>query len=366
MASIKRRDDGVWRARYRDAAGREHAKHFDRRVDAQRWIDEVTASVVTGMYVDPAAGKVTFKAYADAWSAAQPWRAKTRTRVESALRVHISPVIGDRPIAAVRTSEVQALVSGLSTTLAPYSVKIVYTTLRSVFRAAELDRVIPRTPCVRIALPGVSRKHLTIPDVSTLRAIATHLPSRFAAVPLVAAGLGLRPGEVFGLEVADVDFLRRVVTVTRQLDGQRHTAPLKTSASYRTVPLPKVVGAALAAHLAATGRRDGLIFQEDDGRPVRLSEANRAWRRACAKADAVGLRMHDCRHAYASALIAAGESVKTIQARMGHASAMVTLDVYGHLWPDSEEQTRAAVDAWLGAPADSVRTDETKAQVSAP
>ncbi|HEX3823185.1 MAG TPA: site-specific integrase, partial [Mycobacteriales bacterium] len=173
------------------------------------------------------------------------------------------------------------------------------------------------------------------------------------------------PGEIFGLEVADVDFLRRIVIVSRQLDGKRNTAPLKTAASYRTVPLPDVVGEALAAHLAATGRKSGLVFREDDGRGFRLSEANRAWRAACLKAESVGLRLHDCRHAYASALIAAGESVKTIQARMGHASAMVTLDVYGHLWPDSEEQTRSAVDAWLGAPADSARTDSEKPQVSA-
>jgi hypothetical protein len=61
---------------------------------------------------------------------------------------------------------------------------------------------------------------------------------------------------------------------------------------------------------------------------------------------------------YASTLIAAGQSVKTVQVRRGHASAMVTLDVHGHLRPDSEELTRAAVDAWLVAPADSVRTGE--------
>ena len=52
MASIQKRPDGRWRARYRDANNKEHAKHFDRKVDAQRWVDEVTASIVTGQYVD--------------------------------------------------------------------------------------------------------------------------------------------------------------------------------------------------------------------------------------------------------------------------------------------------------------------------
>jgi transposase-like protein len=59
MASVARRPDGQWRARYRDAAGKEHSKHFGRKVDAQRWLDEVTTAVVTGRYVDPGAGRVT-------------------------------------------------------------------------------------------------------------------------------------------------------------------------------------------------------------------------------------------------------------------------------------------------------------------
>ena len=60
--------------------------------------------------------------------------------------------------------------------------------------------------------------------------------------------------------------------------------------------------------------------------------------------------MHSLRHLYASQLIRHGESVKTVQARLGHASASETLDTYSHLWPDSEERTREAVDeAWRGA-----------------
>jgi hypothetical protein len=56
VASIAKRPDGQWRARYRDAAGKEHSKHFDRKIDAQRWLDEVTTAIVTGQYVDPRSG----------------------------------------------------------------------------------------------------------------------------------------------------------------------------------------------------------------------------------------------------------------------------------------------------------------------
>jgi hypothetical protein len=77
MASIARRPDGTWRPRYRDAEGKEHARHFARKADAQRWLDEVTASIVTGTYVDPRAGKVTFRDYAVEWLAMQPLRPTT-------------------------------------------------------------------------------------------------------------------------------------------------------------------------------------------------------------------------------------------------------------------------------------------------
>ena len=51
--SIARRPNGKWRARYRDETGHEHTRHFDRKVDAQQWLDQVTATVVTGTYADP-------------------------------------------------------------------------------------------------------------------------------------------------------------------------------------------------------------------------------------------------------------------------------------------------------------------------
>jgi len=73
-------------------------------------------------------------------------------------------------------------------------------------------------------------------------------------VPYTAAGLGLQPGEVFGLKVPDVDFLGRRVTVERQLDEDQTLVPLKTASSYRMVPLPDVVGVKLAEHVKRTGR----------------------------------------------------------------------------------------------------------------
>jgi integrase len=159
------------------------------------------------------------------------------------------------------------------------------------------------------------------------------------------------------------DFLRRQLVVDRQLLLTRpHTfGEPKTRSSVRTVPMPQVVVDALAAHIAAYPPGEhGLLFTNTRGGMPNRDDMARAFRAAALEAGAPdGTRLHDLRHYYASLLIRHGESVKVVQARLGHASATETLDTYSHLWPDAEDLTRSAVDDVLGAAvADSSRTEE--------
>ena len=104
MTNIAKRSDGKWRARYRDDAGKQHARHFRRKVDAQRWLDEVTAAVVTGQYVDPKAGRITFREYAEHWRQAQVHRPSSAAHVEGMLRRHAYPTFGDRQLSTILPS----------------------------------------------------------------------------------------------------------------------------------------------------------------------------------------------------------------------------------------------------------------------
>jgi integrase len=368
MASIKRRDDGVWRARYRDESGREHARHFARKVDAQRWIDETTTSVVTGMYVDPGAGRVTLREYAEQWRSGQVHREGTVVQVEGILRRHVYPVLGDRPISSVLPSDVQSLVKRLSTTprtgsrrpLSPATVGVAHRVLSAIFKSAVADRRLASSPCVGTRLPKVEKRKVEPISTEQVRALVAAMPERYRALVLLAVGTGMRQGEVFGLTVDRVDFLRRSLTVDRQLVGISGRVPFfgppKTAASVRVIPLPSVIVDALAAHLS-TFPTDGLIFTNEAGDMIRRSNFGTMWRRVTKSVGLDGLHFHDLRHFYASLLIRHGESVKTVQARLGHANAAETLDTYSHLWPDSDDRTREAVDLVLADPlADSLRT----------
>lgn len=102
MASIARRPDGTYRPRFRDETGKEHARHFKRKVDAQRWLDEQTAAMVTGAYVDPRSGRVSLLEYAQQWRATQVVRPTTALAYERVLRRNAYPRLGSRPLASIR------------------------------------------------------------------------------------------------------------------------------------------------------------------------------------------------------------------------------------------------------------------------
>src|ERR1035437_8166696 len=259
MASIKRREDGQWRARYRDDSGREHAKHFGRKIDAQRWIDETTAAVVTGQYVDPKAGKTTVRQYATAWQSAQVTREHSTRNTDVALRLHVLPHIGGRTLGSVRPSDMQALVKTLSATLAPGTVRETYKVAGRMFAAAVDDRIVAASPCHQIRLPRDDRPEVIAPSVEQITALAGAVSPRYRALVVLLAGSGLRIGEALGLQVSDVDFLRRMVKVERKRLQSGRIGPPKTLKCARTVPLGQVVVDELAAHLAAYPS-DGPLF----------------------------------------------------------------------------------------------------------
>lgn len=358
--SIQKRPDGKWRARYRDAAGREHAQHFARKVDAQRWLDGVTASLVRGDYCDPRAGRITVAEYATPWAASQVSRAATAAIVDNALRVHILPALGDRAMASVRRSDVQALVKASSERLAPGTVKNIYDTAARLFTAAVEDRVIAHTPCRRIVLPAASDVEVVPPTAEVVWALADAIRPHYRAAVILMAGSGLRIGEALGLEVRDVDFLRRTVRVERQRLQDGSIGPAKTAKSVRTVPLGQVVVDQLAAHLA-DAPASGWLFTTELGEPLTYRRWKTVWKAANTASD-VTVDTHGLRHFTASALIAGGASVKQVQTVLGHSSAAITLRVYSHLWPGDDDRTRSVMDAVLGARADQVRTREVVAQ----
>lgn len=354
-----------YRARYRDAAGKEHARHFDRKRDAQRWLDEVTASVMTGQYVNPGAGRITFRAFYDQWVELQIWVPSTR---ENADRAVSSVSFAAMPLSTIRLLHVQAWVKSMSSSgLAASTIKTRFVTVRSVFRAAVQDKRIPEDPTQGVALPRPPKAEtgMRIPtpeEVGRLleHADSTRLSTRhgFRAFVAVAAFAGLRLGEVCGLQVHDIDFMRRAIQVRRQTqrDGKGYRLAPPKWESERVVFVPDELLEVLAQHIAEStpsGAPDRWLFENFDGSPLHDNTVTWRWRATRKAAGLEGFTLHSLRHFYASGLIAANCDVVTVQRALGHAKATTTLDTYSHLWPTAEDRTRAASAAmWSGAVTD--------------
>ena len=363
MGYSEKQANGRWKGTYRGGDGRERSKTFDRKVDADAFWQTAEADKLRGQWVDPRLGRQTFGDYAEGWREAQVHDQATAADIERKFRLHILPTFRDRPISSVRPSEVQAWVKGRSAVLAPSTLEVTYRWLAAVFNAAVIDGVIFRSPCRGIKLPAEEASPVVPLRTDQVVAVIGALPERYRAVGVVGAATGLRQGEVLGLTVPHVDFLRRAVRVEQQLKylppGRLFMDSPKTPSSVRTVPLGDVALETLAEHLrrwpasvaisALSGAPELLVFTDGQGGPAGRHAFNHAWRRAVKAADLpTGTGFHELRHYYASLLIHDGASVKVVQARLGHKSALETLDTYGHLWPDSEDQTRRAVDGVLG------------------
>lgn len=349
-----------WRARHVDDSGREHAKAFTRKVDAQAWLDEVTAAQVTGTYVDPKRGSVTFTTFYTEWSKRQVWVAGTMAAMDLAAR---STTFGDTALVDLRPSHVEAWVKAMQDKgLQPSTIKTRFNNVRSVLRAAERDRLLARDPAQNVKLPRVVRGESTmrIPspaEVGLLMVSSIDHHEVLRAFVAVCAFAGLRLGEVCGLKVSDVDFLRGEIHVERQSQRGEVRAPKYGSA--RTVHIPRQLVETLAEHVR-------LHCPGDDPDRWLWSNAKGPWTadvvepRFARLREKAGLtyKLHDLRHFYASGLIAAGCDVVTVQRAMGHKDATTTLNTYSHLWPRAEDRTRKASERmFTESTADALRTN---------
>jgi integrase len=353
MASVAKRPDGQWRARYRDAAGKEHARHFPRKIDAQQWLDTVTSSVVTGTYVDPKTARTTVGEWCDTWLEGYGTRRSSTVRQAQVHVAKIRAEFGGMRLSTLKPSHVRSWTAKLKSDGAADSyVYALHARLSQILADAVHDGVIARNPCSRRTSPGAGKQRPYVATTAQVWALHDAMPMHLRPAVLLGAFAGLRTAEVCGLRVSDVDYMRGVVTPEVQYPLQ----PLKSDASRTPVPIPRSLAVELSKGADA---RTWVVetFVGDQVGPWQIDRAIRETREAAGMP--AGFRFHDLRHYFASLLISSGSDVKVVQARLRHASATTTLNTYAHLWPDTEESTRTAVDQVLAARADSLRTTAT-------
>lgn len=360
MASIQKRPNGRWRARYRDAAGKEHARHFDRKVDAERWLRGEGSKIDAGTWTDPNRARVTVGELGAAWLDRQlGLKESTRARYAGVLNGHVLPTWGSTRVGAVDYEGVAAWVQQLAAMgLAASSVRQCHRVLSLILADAVKARRIPMNPAEGVDLPRVTKapkRFLTAGEVECLAKAA----GEYRAVILTLAYTGMRFGELVALRVRRTDLLRRRLTVAESATevGGRLVVGTPKTHQVRTVPVPKFLVELIAPWLGEKGP-DDLVFTAPLGGPLRINNfRRRVFDPAAREAGLEGLTPHSLRHTAASLAIASGANVKDVQQMLGHASAAMTLDVYAGLFDDGLDAVADRMDAVARSAADSLRTN---------
>jgi len=350
MAHIRKSAARRWQVRYRDPSGRERARNFRGKSDAEKFLVTIEADKLRGTWTDPRLGRITVAEWVPTWEASRVHlRPSTRASSESLLRNHVLPYFGELRIGSVIPTQIQGFVAHLeSEGLAASTIRQVYLLVAGIFASALESDLIARTPCRGIKLPRRSQREMRFLDADEVAKLADVIDDRFRALVLTAAEC--RFGELTGLRLHRLDLLRRNLTVAETLTdvkGHVRLAAPKTAAARRQIALPRFLCDELARHLAEwPTERDGFVFEAPEGGPLRRTNfRRRSWLPAVRASVGEPLRFHDMRHSHAAMLIAEGEHPKVIQARLGHSSIQVTLDTYGHLFEGLDEAAADRLDA---------------------
>jgi integrase len=205
-------------------------------------------------------------------------------------------------------------------------------------------------PTDGIEWPASSRKRERVATPLEARALIDALPESDRALWATALWAGLRAGELRALPVADVDLEGGVIHVESGWDDVEGPIAPKSDSGRRVVPIIAELRPILLAHLMATGRRgkpDALVFGRTDSDPFLRSTPRSRARKAWTAAALEPITIHECRHTFASTMIAASVDPGEVMRRMGHSTVALTLDRYTLALRGSEADTAAKLQAVL-------------------
>jgi integrase len=329
-----------WLARYRAPDGRQHSKTFHRKIDAEKWLRAEESAADRGAWVDPKGGSILYQEWAERWFAGLvDLKPKTHAGYRWLLDSRVLPTFGHLPLRSITTAAVRGWMSEMAEEgFSASGIRQARQVLHASLKQAVDDGVIVTNPVERVKPPTVRprrQRFLTADELAKLADSADAVQPGAGAVVWFLGWSGLRWGEMVALRHRSIDgrrvHIREAVTEVR---GRIMFGTPKTHEE-RTVVVPDFV----VERLPPGGKSDELVFTAPRGGVLRSSNfRNKIWIPAVEASGLAPLIIHDLRDTAASLAISAGASIKAVQRMLGHASAAMTLDVYGGLFTEDLEE----------------------------
>ena len=357
-----------WRVRWVDDGGREHTRVFERRPDAQAHLDGLTAEIQQGTYVDPRKSAKTFGSVAEQWFATKGHRKpKTVAGYRSILDTLVLPKWGEVPLKQIDYQAYSTWLGGLAvdgsqrgTALSASRVTQAHQLVGAVLKYAQRTGKIAKNVALEIKrsedLPQQTERERRYLSHAELLGLA-RATDRFETLTLVLGYCGLRFGEAAALRrkhVGDRELTIRASAT--HVTGQGIVESSTKTRRARQVPVPGPVWDRLKNELPDDP--NALVFPRRRGGLLPIEEYRRAFDKACVEVGIEGLVPHGLRHTTASLAISAGANVKVVQRMLGHATAAMTLDLYGHLLDDDLSAVAKALSKAIASTAVSLRYPE--------
>jgi integrase len=280
------------------------------------------------------------------------------------VRNHINPALGQVRIDQLAPRDLQTLMNlKLSEGLSAKSVIHIHQVLRSALNQAMRWGLLPRNIATLVDPPRQNHPTMRPFDpADAKRFLLSIREHRFRALFVVSLALGLRQGEVLGLQWQDIDFEHHTLTVRHQqqrFEGKLQLVEPKTASSRRTLVMPPLVVDALREHgsrqlterttAAATWTDCGRVFAGKTGAPLERTTVISAFHSVLAKAGLSRMRFHDLRHSCATLLMVQGVSPRVVMDVLGHTEMRLTMDLYSHVVPALQRDAADRMEQLLGS-----------------
>lgn len=364
MAAIRKRSwmnargepQQAWQVDYRDTAGKRRSKQFARKKAAETWLTEAAYQVTQGTHT-PDRDTVTVKSAADAWVKRAEAEGLERATVQAYRGLanhHVVPLLGRIKLSRLTRPVVEQfrdeLVASRSRAMAAKGVRALASILQEAMRRGLVAQNVAAE--VRVSRPSRDKDKVEIPTREEIRALLAAAPADFHPMLMVAVLTGLRASELRGLRWSDIDLKAATVSVNQRVDQWGNFGPPKSAAGRRTIPIPpKVVQVLREWKLRCPKGEHGLAFPDTKG-GVQVHKNVLTRRYYPAQKDAGFAKrysFHTLRHFAASSFIAQRVDLKRLSGWLGHSTVTLTLDRYGHLMKDNQQDAAimAAAEAHL-------------------